>query len=375
MRTALVHDWLTGMRGGERVLEEIAGLFPDAPIYTLFHFEGSVSERLESRTIHTSFLQRAPLLRRHYRRYLGLFPAAIESLDLTGYDLVVSTSHCVAKGIVPGPETPHLSYCFTPMRYAWDQEAVYFPRRRGAVARIRGQILSRLRTWDVAASPRVDDFVTISRFVAARIRRYYGRDATVIPPPVDTDFFRPAAEPPSARGYCLAVAAAVPYKRLDLAIEACERAEIDLRLVTTGPDRSRLERLAGPRTRVLGPVSREELRELYRGARCFLQPGVEDFGIASAESLACGTPVVALGRGGVVDIVEDGVDGVLYDAPPDASDEARALSQAIDRSGHLRCNPGDLHRRASRFSTERFRSALRSRLARRFESSPEEIPT
>lgn len=370
-RIALVHDWLTGMRGGETVLEEIGALVPEAPVYTLFHIEGSVSEALERRTIRTSFLQRAPLLRRHYRAYLGLFPAAIESLDLTGYDVVVSTSHCVAKGVVPAPDSFHLCYCFTPMRYAWDQEAVYFPRRRGPVARLRGQILSRVRTWDAAATPRVDEFVTISRFVAKRIRRYYGREAEVIPPPVDTRFFRPDEAGDASREYCLAVAAAVPYKRLDLAIEACERLGVELRLVTTGPDRPRLERLSGAGTRVLGPVSREDLRELYRGARCFVQPGVEDFGIASVEALACGAPVVALGRGGVLDIVEDGIHGVLYDTP----DDARALARAIDRSGSLRCNLSDLHRRASRFSTERFRSALRTRLARRLESALEESPT
>ncbi|MDX1630534.1 MAG: glycosyltransferase [Thermoanaerobaculia bacterium] len=369
MRVALVHDWLTGMRGGEKVLEEIGDLVPEAPIYSLFHFPGSVSDRIEAHPIRTSFLQRAPFVRRHYRRYLGLFPAAVESFDLTGFDLVVSTSHCVAKGIVPGPEAVHLCYCFTPMRYAWDQEHVYFPRRRGLTARIRGLILSRLRVWDVASNPRVDRFLTTSSFVAGRIRRYYGREAEVVPPPVDTGFFHPA-EPGEREDYCLAVAAAVPYKRLDLAIRACQRLGLQLRIVATGPDRRRLEGIAGPETRFLGPIPRDELRTLYRKARCFVQPGIEDFGIASVEALACGTPVVALARGGVLDIVEDGVHGVLYQG----FGEVEPLVRGIDRCRDLRFNSLDLHRRASEFSTAGFRDRFRSCLPGGFESSLEDSP-
>lgn len=370
MRVALVHDWLTGMRGGENVLEEIGDLLPDAPIYTLFHLPGSVSPRIERHPIRTSFLQRAPFLRRHYRRYLALFPAAIESFDLTAFDLIVSTSHCVAKGIVPGPASHHLCYCFTPMRYVWDQEHVYFPRRKGLTAKIRGSILSRLRVWDVASNPRVDRFVTTSSFVARRIRRYYGREARVVPPPVDTEFYRPAPEPGERDDYCLAVAAAVPYKRLDVAIGACRRLGLELRIVATGPDRDRLERIAGPETRFLGPVSREELRTLYRRARSFLQPGIEDFGIASVEALACGTPVVAVARGGILDIVEDGEHGVLYEG----FGAVEPLVRAIDRCHDLRFNSRDLYRRAADFSTARFRGLFRSCLARRFESLLEDSP-
>ncbi|MDP9122668.1 MAG: glycosyltransferase, partial [Acidobacteriota bacterium] len=190
---ALVHDWLTGMRGGEQVLEALAGLFPSAPIFTLFHFPGSVSPALERHPIRTSFLQRAPGLRRHYRRYLPLFPAAIEEFDLADFDLVLSTSHCVAKGVLPHPGAFHLCYCHSPMRYAWDQEHAYFPRRRGPTARLRSLALQALRTWDTASSPRVHRFVANSRFVAARIRTYYGRTAEVVPPPVDVAFYTPAA--------------------------------------------------------------------------------------------------------------------------------------------------------------------------------------
>jgi glycosyltransferase involved in cell wall biosynthesis len=358
-RVALVHDWLTGMRGGEKVLEAICELFPGAPIYTLFHFPGTVSRTLEAHPITTSYLQRAPGVRRHYRSYLPLFPAAIESFDLTPFDLVVSTSHCVAKGAITAPTSFHLCYCHTPMRYAWDQESVYFPRRTGLRARIRGQILSRLRQWDAASSHRVDRFVANSSFVAARIRRYYRRDARVIHPPIDIGYFRPSPHP--RKDYALMVTALSPYKRVDLAIAACQRAGIELRVVGTGPDRDKLTAAPSNSVSFLGSVPAEELRRLYREAACLLQPGIEDFGMTVVEALACDCPVVALGRGGVLDIVEDGAHGVLYDQ----ADSVEALAAAIDKFRNLRSNFTDLRARAEHFSTERFQSELRALLEAR----------
>ncbi|MEM7048823.1 MAG: glycosyltransferase [Acidobacteriota bacterium] len=369
-RVALVHDWLTGMRGGEKVLEALAALFPEAPIYTLFHFPGSVSEALESHPIHTSFLQRAPGLRRHYRRFLPLFPAAIEDLDLAPYDLVISSSHCVAKGIVPAPDALHLCYCHTPMRYAWDQEHAYFPRRRGLTARLRGLALTRLRTWDVASAPRVDAYFANSTFVARRIRRYYGREAEILHPPVDVDFYRLPPEAPGERPYALVVTALAPYKRVDLAITACQRLGLDLEIIGTGPELDRLRTLAGSNTRFLGRVPAETLRAKLQGARCLVQPGIEDFGIAPVEALACGTPVVALGRGGVLDIVENGVHGVLYEPP----DDAEALAAAIDKSSRIRFNTLNLRARAEAFSTvvfvDRFASSCEALLSARWEKAP-----
>jgi glycosyltransferase involved in cell wall biosynthesis len=383
LRVALVHDWLTGMRGGEKVLEQLGAMFPDAPIYTLFHFPGSVSAAIESHPIHTSFLQRAPGIRRHYRRYLPLFPAAIEDFDLAGFDLVISSSHCVAKGIIPPPDGRHFCYCHTPMRYAWDQEHAYFPRRRGLVARARALTLTALRAWDAAAAARVDLFIANSSFVASRIRVYYGRDAEVVHPPVAVDYFTPAAaSAPATRhgGYALVVSALAPYKRVELAIGACARSGIELRIVGDGPERERLEglaRLAGPGARLLGRVGDEELRNLYRGARMLVQPGVEDFGIAAVESLACGTPVVAVGRGGVLDVVVDGRHGVLYDdrlpggsaSAPGATTEQReipavlALAAAIDKAMQIGWNPLDLRIRAESFAAGHFSDRIQSLLA------------
>ncbi len=365
-RVALVHDWLTGMRGGEKVLEAVAERFPEAPIYTLFHFPGSVSPALEAHPIVTSFLQRAPGVRRHYRRYLPLFPAAIEDFDLSGFDLVVSTSHCVAKGAIPGPGARHLSYCHTPMRYAWDQEHAYFPRRAGWVARGRGVALSRLRTWDVASVPRVDTFAANSRFVAERIRRYYGREAEVLPPPVDTAFFTPAEgrDGEAGREYALVVSALAPYKRIDLAVAAARAAGVDLVVVGDGPGMAALRReveaggSAAARVTLRGRVEGEELRALYRGALCLLQPGVEDFGIAPVEALACGTPVVALGRGGVLDIVSDGVHGALSEPGADESERVASLTAAIDKARRIGFNVAELRSRAEHFSADRFREGF-----------------
>ena len=364
-RVALVHDWLTGMRGGEKVIEALGSLYPEAPLHTLFHFPGSVSPAIEAHPIRTSFLQRAPGIRRHYRSYLPLFPAAIEELDLSGFDVVLSSSHCVAKGVIPPPGAFHLCYCHTPMRYAWDQEHAYFPQRTGLGPRLRSLALTGLRAWDVSSSARVNLFVANSRFVAQRIETYYGRPAEVVHPPVDVGFFTPPGEKETEeRGYCLMVSALAPYKKVELAMAACEKLGLELRVVGEGPERKRLAAMAAGTVRFLGKVDAGKLRELYRGARLFLQPGVEDFGIASVEALACGTPVVAVARGGILDVVEDGRHGVLY---PDWEGPA-ALVDAIDKACRIGFNGLDLRDRAESFSASRFTDRIRSLLSSRLPS-------
>ena len=355
-RVAIVHDWLTGMRGGEMVLEQILGILPDADIFTLFHFPGTVSRTIETRPIHTSYLQHAPLLRRYYRWYLPFFPRAIESLDLGGYDLVVSSSHCVAKGALAAPDADHLCYCHTPVRYAWDQEEAYFPQRRGPLGRIRSAVLARLRRWDVATANRPRRILANSRFVADRIRRYWQRDAEVLHPPVDTDFFTPG-EGESGR-YALAVSAPAPYKRIAVAASACAALGLELRVVGIAPD-SPVARASEAPAVWLGRVSPERLRALYRGALAFVQPGVEDFGIAAVEALACGTPIAAVGEGGVLDIVADEGSGVLY--LPSAG--AAGLSGALDKIQKNRFNKMKLREQAETFSHARFRERFEKVLA------------
>ncbi len=303
MRVALVHDWLTGMRGGESVLEFLCKRYPDAPIFTLVHVPGSVTSTIESHPIVTSFIQRLPFSKRKYRSYLPFFPRAIEGLDLSGYDLILSSSHCAAKGVIPRPGALHLCYCHTPMRYVWDQYDQYWAPglapawQRAAMA----LVAPALRRWDVASASRVTFFAANSHNVALRIRRHYEREAEVIYPPVDTAAFHPD---PAARGdYFLVVSAFAPYKRVDLAVEAFNRIGYPLKIVGSGPMQSRLRAMAKPNVELLGGRDRDELIRLYAGCRALVFPGEEDFGIVPVEAMASGKPVVALGRGGARETV------------------------------------------------------------------------
>jgi glycosyltransferase involved in cell wall biosynthesis len=355
MRVALVHDWLTGMRGGEKVLDAICELFPDAPLYTLVHVPGSVSPRIEGRTIRTSFAQRLPNPRRFYRHYLPLYPIAVELFDFDGYDLVISSSHCAVKSVVTSGRTVHVCYCHSPMRYSWDQFEWYFgPEQVGRLAsplfRHGMRLLAR---WDAATAGRVDRFLANSQYVAGRIRRYYNRGSSIVHPPVDTDYFTPDGRRRSP-GF-LIVSALVPYKRLDLAIEACRRVGAPLKVVGTGPELPRLQALAGRDVEFLGWQPEASIRELYREAAATLLPGLEDFGIVPVEAQACGSPVVALGAGGATETVVDGITGVLV---PEATAEAFAdgLQTAI-RTGF---DADAIRQNALRFSRQRFLTAFKA---------------
>ena len=312
-RVALVHDWLTGMRGGEKVLDAVCEIFPDAPLTTLVRVPGSVSSRIEARPIRTSFVQALPAPARFYRHYLPLYPLAVRLLDFQGFDLVVSSSHCAVKSVIVPEGAVHVCYCHSPMRYAWDQFDEYFgPARVGPVtSRLMRPVMRRMARWDQVTADRVDRFLANSQYVAGRVRRYYNRGSTIVYPPVDTDYYTPQsrAEFPAF----LIVSALVPYKRLDVAIDACRRIRVPLRIVGTGPERERLERQAGGSVEFLGWQTDEQIRELYRSSRATLLPGTEDFGIVPVESQACGTPVVALNRGGARETVIDGETGVLVD--------------------------------------------------------------
>jgi len=356
MKVALVHDWLTGMRGGEKVLEVICGLYPNADIHTLFHWRGSVSPAIERHRIHTSFLQYMPMARTQYRRYLPLFPFAVEQFDLDGCDLVISSSHCAVKSVVAPVRARHVCYCHSPMRYAWDQFDAYFgPERVGAVASrwLYHPVLSRLATWDAATAHRVHRFVANSRHVAGRIRRYYNREATIVYPPVDTVFYQPAAV--SSESHFLIVSALVPYKRIEIALEACRRAGARLRIAGDGPDRDRLQRMAGPDVTFLGPLSDEQLRDEYRRAHALIMPGEEDFGIVPVEAQACGRPVVALARGGALETVAEGETGVLF-----AEATAESLGDALARLERMSFDSTRIRASAERFSREHHTHAMRA---------------
>jgi len=301
-RVALVHDWLTGMRGGERCLEALCDLFPEADLFTLLHVRGSVSEMIERHRIQTSAIQKMPFAASRYRYYLPLFPWAMERLKLEGYDLILSGSHCVAKGVKSPPQTLHIAYVYTPMRYIWDQQEAYVgPGRMGPLSRpLLRAMAGRLRRWDLEANHRVDEFVAISRHVADRIRRHYRREAEVIYPPVQTARFYIADR---TDDYFLVAGAFAPYKRIDLAIEAFTRLGRRLVVLGEGQEGRRLRRMAGPTIEFLGWRSDNEVAEVLGRCRALIFPGEEDFGILPVEAMACGRPVIAYGKGGITETV------------------------------------------------------------------------
>ena len=355
-RVALVHDWLTGMRGGEKVLEAICELFPDATLFTLVHVPGSVSDTIERRPIRTSFVQRLPRPSRLYRHYLPLFPAAVEMFDLEGYDLVISSSHCAVKSVIPRGGARHVCYCHSPMRYAWDQFNAYFgPDQVGRwKSRALRPVMAALARWDAATAGRVETFVANSRYVEGRIRRYYNRGSTVVYPPVDTDFYRPDPGRAHSGPGALVVSALVPYTRLDLAIEACRLARVPLKIVGQGPEEARLRQVAAAgNVEFLGWRTDEEIRALYQSSSVVLLPGIEDFGIVPVEAQACGTPVVALGEGGACETVVDGHTGALVPRA-DAALFADAIRRTIDRAP----DRAAIRRHAECFSKARFKDAF-----------------
>jgi glycosyltransferase involved in cell wall biosynthesis len=351
-KVAIIHDWLNGMRGGEKVLEEILQLYPDADVFTLFYEPEKVSPLINSKRVFTSRLNRSALIKKHYQFFLPWFPRHIEAFDLNDYSLVLSSSHCVAKGAIPAPEARHVSYIHSPMRYAWDQYYAYFAGAGYFRRKIIQKEISRLRVWDVSSSARVDDFIANSNFVSQRIEKYYRRQATVIHPPVDTDFFQPAAKP--SRDYFLLVSALVPYKNIGLVIEACRQLGEKLIIVGRGPEQKKLKKIAGQGSEFMQTVSAEILKGLYQNARAFVFAGVEDFGIAFAESQACGTPVIALNRGGARDIVSHGISGILF---PEST--VVALKKAIQDSKAMNFDPAAIRELSLRFSAARFRAQFK----------------
>ena len=351
-RIALVHDWLTGMRGGERCLEVFCELFPEAPVFTLLHLPGTVSPAIERHAIRTSFVQRLPGAAERYRHYLPVFPAAVRHFDLAGFDLVISLSHCVAKAVRVPPGALHLCYCFTPMRYIWDLEDEYASAAGWLTRALMPAAAALLRRWD-RQTRSVDHFVAISRHIADRIRRVYGRAAEVIYPPVELDRFRIADD---VDDYYLVVSALVPYKRVDLAVAAATRLGRRLLVVGRGPEEARLRSMAGPGVQFLGWRPDPEVAELYARCRAVLFPSVEDFGIVPLEAAAAGRPTIALARGGALETMV----GLESAEPPTAvffrEQTVDALADAIARyEAAAGCFvPAALRARAAGFDRPRF---------------------
>jgi glycosyltransferase involved in cell wall biosynthesis len=340
------------------VLERLLGIFPESDLYTLFRIPGAVPRTIESRIKGVSFLQGLPGLERNYGRYLPLFPKAVESLPLSGYDLVVSSSYCVAKGAVAGGNARHLCYCHTPMRYVWHQQAFY-EKGLDPVSKALFRITAKkLRKWDVSSAARVDIFTANSRCVAQRIKEYYGRTAVVIHPPVDVGFFTPGKS--GSRGeYYLTVGALVPYKGFMRAIAACARTKRGLIVVGDGPEAKNLKKIAGSGITFVGWQDRDGVRELMRGCRALLSPGEEDFGIVLAEAQACGRPVIALDRGGAGETVVDGVTGVLYQ-----EDTVEGLIGALEKAENCRFDPEAIRKHSLKYSAGFFKEGITSMVKR-----------
>ena len=357
LRVALIHDWLTGMRGGEKALEVFCEIFPDADLFTLVYLPGTTSPTIERRTVKRSPIQYLPMAGKLYRQYLPLFPMAIEQFDLDGYDLVLSTSHCAAKSVVVTGRARHLCYCLTPMRYAWDQFDAYFgPDRVGKLGnRLLRPVLAGLARWDRATEGRVHRYLAISQYVARRIALYYNRQSTLVYPPVDTEFYNADHDAPITPAVAshppkfLVVSALVPYKRVDLAMMAARHAGVGLTVVGNGPERANLEKLTGNGIELVGWLDDEEIRELYRSTIATILPGEEDFGIVPVEAQACGRPVVALGRGGALDTVIDGETGVLFD-----DTTVESLAAALQRAAATPWNASRIRAHAETFSRARF---------------------
>lgn len=351
MRVAIIHDYLNQYGGAERVLEALHALFPEAPVYTSIYDADAMPDHYRSWDIRTSFMQHLPGWRRWFRHYFLLYPSAFESFDLRDFDMIISSSSAYAKGIIPRPGALHLCYCHTPMRFAWRTDD--YVRREsieGLPAAFLPLLLTYVRMWDISTIPRIDGFIANSQEVAQRIERYYGRQAIVIPPPVDLPPFDDA--PPGE--YYLAGGRLIPYKRLSLAVEAFNHLGLPLKIFGNGRDRARLEALAGPNIEFVGWVDEQERRRLFAGCRGFIFPGEEDFGITALEAMAMGRPVIAYGAAGALETILDGVTGRFFAQPT-----AAALAAAVATSRCDNYEAQAIRSHAERFSQERFLQQVR----------------
>lgn len=346
MKIAIVHEWLVTHAGSERVVEQMLGLYSEADLFSLVKFLTREQEAfIQHKPVTTSFLQHLPFASKHFRQYLPLMPIAIEQFDLSAYDLVISSNHAVAKGVITRADQLHISYVHTPMRYAWDLQQDY--AQRGIKGILTATILHYLRLWDYATAQRVDHFVANSRFVARRIAKTYGRSATVIYPPVAIDRFHPA---PQRDDFYLIMSRFVPYKRVDLVVEAFSRLGLPLVVIGTGGEAEKIRLLAKPNVQFLPPQTEEAIASYLSRCKAFVYAAAEDFGISLVEAQAAGAPVIAYGKGGATEIVIPGKTGILF-----PQQTVESLMDAVQKfEAGARFEPDLLRENADRFSIDRF---------------------
>ena len=353
MRVALVHDWLIRMRGGEKVLEALCELFPDADLYTLIYREKHISDVIRKRKVKPSFLNALPQVNKWYQWLLPVFPFAIERFNLKGYDLVLSTSHCVAKGVKVGSGTRHICYCFTPMRYIWGFEEEYFRNKNWLFKESFIPVKNYLRKWDLESNNRVNHFIAISNNIRERLIKFYGRESDVLYPPVDTSYFMPDSA--GAENYFLIVSALVPYKRIDVAIEAFNKLNLPLVIIGEGPCEKELKKRSHTNITFMKWQPMSVLRKFYNRCRALIFPGEEDFGIVPLEAQACGCPVIAYEKGGVLETVVEGKTGLFfYPQSPDA------LIEAVRRFDPDGFSKDEIRAHAVQFDKEIFKTKFKA---------------
>lgn len=364
MRVALVHDYLTQFGGAERVLGVLMEMFPNAPVYTLLHDKSITRGRIDQSRIKTSILQNMPLARSRHRLFPMFMPLVIEQFDFSKYDVVISASHSFGKGVVTGPNTLHISYCFTPMRYVWDDSHRYV-REFTVPSWLRSLIpfpLTYVRMWDSFAADRVDNFVAISKFVAKRVKKYYQRDSEVIYPPVDCSKYSISNQ---VTDRFLIVSRLMSYKRIDLAIEAFNKLGLSLDIVGTGPEEEKLKKMAKPNIKFYGFLADDEVKRMFSKCKAFIFPQEEDFGLTVVEAAASGRPVVAFAAGGALETVKDGETGILF-----SDQNVDSLCSAIKRIDDLKIIPEKIRDRALQFSVERFKLNFMDMLDKEWQNFP-----
>lgn len=362
MKIAIVHDYLNQYGGAERVVEVLHEVFPEAPIYTSIYLPHNMPDSFKKMDIRTSFMQKLPFLHKHFKKYLLLYPKAIESFDLNEYDVVLSSSSAFAKGAIKGTETCHICYCYAPMRFVWNYEEYVARENFGkSIRKILPLAIQKLRKWDETTVNRVDYYIAISENIRKRINQWYHREAEVIYPPVNTEIFQPSKE---IGNYFLVVSRLNSYKRIDLVIQVFNELKFPLRIIGDGPHRSGLEKMAHQNINFLGKVSDEKLAENYSKCKALIFPSAEDFGIAPLEAQASGRPVIAYAAGGALETVVDGVTGIFF-----KEQTVESLIEAVKRFEEIKniFNSKRIRENALRFDKEIFKKKIKSFIEEKYE--------
>lgn len=350
-KVAIIHDWLVNYGGAERVVEAFLEIYPDADIYTLVYDEEKIEKTFPKEKVKTTFIQKFPKATKIYTKLLPFMPYAFEELDLSGYDLVISSSSCCAKGVITGPNTKHISYIHSPMRYAWDLYHDY-KKRSGKLTRFFMNIfMKNLREWDYISSQRIDVILANSNYVAKRINKFWNRKCKVVYPPVDIDRLSPNGKDPE--DFYVVFSRFVPYKRIDLAIEACKKLERKLVVIGDGEQREYLKSLADKNITFTGRISDEEVKGYLQRCKAMIFCAEEDFGIVPLEAQACGRPVIAYGKGGALETVVDEVTGVFF-----SKQEVESVIEGIQKFEKLSLNTQKIYEHAMKFSRERFKKEI-----------------